>query len=72
MVPILNLKPEGDELSADFVSKSILNMSNKFFASVAMKQSLKNLEFMNNLDDFATFQKYAKMYILAYGQVLAY
>ena len=67
---ILALKPdEAAELSQEFVSKSMVNLANKFFASIQMKQSLKNLDFMANMGDIDQFQKYANLYILAWEQI---
>jgi hypothetical protein len=53
-----------DEISADFIRSSILNMADKFFKQVTMKQSLANLDFLKNLDNVEEFKRYAKLYML--------
>lgn len=63
---ILNLQPpqETDEISSDFIKSSILNIADKFFKQVGMKQSLSNLDFLKNLDNVEEFKKYAKLYMM--------
>jgi len=62
----LNLQPpqETDEISSDFIKSSILNIADKFFKQVSMKQSLSNLDFLKNLDNVEEFKKYAKLYMM--------
>ena len=63
---ILNLQPAQatDGVSSDFIKSSILNIADKFFKQVSMKQSLANLDFLKNLDNVEEFKKYAKLYML--------
>lgn len=65
---ILNLQPpqETDEISSDFIRSSILNLADKFFKQVSMKQSLSSLDFLKNLEDVEEFKKYSKLYILTW------
>ena len=63
---ILKLQPsqETDEISKDFIKSSILNLADKFFKQVSMKQSLSGVDFLKNLENIEEFKKYSKLYIM--------